>query len=71
MTSPKPITLTSGANPSPGLDPEPYVVVGTIPGGVTPQTAPTIDPAPADADAVAADLQTLVTALIAAGVLSA
>lgn len=39
--------------------------------GVTPQPAPAIDPAPVDAEAVAADLQALVTALTAAGVLTA
>lgn len=36
--------------------------------GVTPQTAPAIDATPADAAAVATDLQSVVTALIAAGV---
>lgn len=38
--------------------------------GITPQTAPTIDPAPADATAVASDLQDLVDALVLAGVLT-
>lgn len=31
MPSPKPITLTAGANPNPSLDPEPMVVVGDFP----------------------------------------
>lgn len=38
--------------------------------GVTPQPAPAVDPAPADATAVATDLQGLVDALVAAGVLT-
>ena len=39
--------------------------------GVTPQLAPAVNPAPVDAEAVAADLQALVTALTDAGVLTA
>lgn len=39
--------------------------------GVTPQPAPAVNPAPVDAEAVAADLQALVTALTDAGVLTA
>lgn len=67
---PKPVVLTQGANPNPSVDPQPFIAVGPIPGGVTPQAAPTIDPTPADDAAVATDLQAVVTALIAAGVLS-
>ena len=33
MTSPKPITLTSGANPNPSLAPEPLIIVGGMPAG--------------------------------------
>lgn len=69
-TSPKPVRLTTGPNPNPSLAPQPFVVVGGIPGTVTPQAAPTINAAPADATEVAADLQDLVDALVAAGVLS-
>lgn len=71
--APKPITLSSGANPNPAFDPQPYVVVdgGDFGSGVDPQAAPTIDPAPAAAADVAADLQTVVDALVAAGVLTA
>lgn len=28
---PKPITLTSGANPDPAFDPQPFIVVGGLP----------------------------------------
>lgn len=51
------------------LAPEPVVIYG-LAGGVTPQPAPAIDASPADATAVATDLQALVTALQAAGVLT-
>lgn len=70
MAAPKPITLTSGANPNPSVDPQPYVVVGGIAGTVTPQAAPTVNATPTDAAEVAGDLQDLVNALQAAGVLS-
>lgn len=43
MVSPKPVTLTAGLNPNPGLDPEPLIVVGTIP--VATPTALTVVPA--------------------------
>lgn len=51
----------------------PIALYGAGDGGdsVTPQPAPPIDPAPADATAVATDLQELVDALVAAGVLTA
>lgn len=68
MVASKPITLTqTDTNPS-SWEPKPYVVVGSIPGAVDPQAAPTIDDSPADAAAVAADLQAVVDALVAAGV---
>ena len=63
----KPVTLTTGANPNPHLAPEPLIVVG---GGIDPQVAPVVDDTPADAAAVAADLQSLVDALVAAGILT-
>lgn len=70
--APKPITLTVGDNPQPSLDPQPFVVVGGIPGTggpeITPQTAPAVDAAPEDPETVASDLQAVVAALIAAGV---
>jgi hypothetical protein len=67
----KPITLTTtAADDYEGPDPQPFTVVGD---GilVDPQTAPTVDTTPADATAVATDLNALRTALIAAGVLTA
>lgn len=73
MASPKPVTLTrvdSAGYTSP-LSPQPLLVVGEVPGGVTPEDAPTIDATPADATAVATDLQAVVNALIAAGVFTA
>lgn len=70
--APKPVTLSSGANPNPSLDPQPLVVVdGGDFSGVSPQTAPTVDDTPADATAVATDLQSVVDALVAAGVFTA
>lgn len=33
MPNPKPVTLTSGANPNPEYDPQPLVVVGGVPAG--------------------------------------
>ena len=39
MPSPKPVTLTAGANPTPGVDPQPFIVIGGVPGGVTRQAA--------------------------------
>lgn len=72
---PQPISLTQiDANNYTGYTPKPVVVVGDLPGvgaEITSQPAPAIDPAPADADAVAADLQSVVNALIAAGVFTA
>lgn len=71
---PKPIALTQvDAGDYTGPAPQPFVVVGDIPGGgggssITPQEAPVIDPEPADLEAVAAALQDVVDALIAAGV---
>lgn len=68
---PKPIALTQVDDEDyTGPAPQPFVVVGEIPGGsaITPQEAPVIDPAPADLEAAAAALQDVVDALIAAGV---
>lgn len=73
MPSPKPITLTqidTEEYTSPNA-PQPFVVVGSIPSTepeIDPQEAPSIDATPADAAAVAADLQAVVDALIDAGV---
>lgn len=69
MAKPKPITIEY-IDPSnyEGYTPQPFAIVGDAPAEVTPQVAPAVDPAPADADAVAADLQSVVDALIAAGV---
>lgn len=69
---PQPISLTQiDANNYTGYTPKPVVVVGSLPGvgaEITPQAAPTIDDTPTDAAAVATDLQTVVDALVAAGV---
>lgn len=64
MTSPKPIELSAGANPSPLFDPQPFIIV-------TDEAAPTVDATPADAAAVAADLQALVDYLTAIGIIPA
>lgn len=71
---PKPVTLTQidEGDYEGAFTPQPLVVVGDIPGaGITPQAAPAVDSTPADAAAVAADLQSLVDALVDAGVLTA
>jgi hypothetical protein len=63
--APKPFVLQDAV--ASGLDPQPISIDG-LPTGVDPQAAPTIDDSPADAAAVAADLQAVVDALVAAGV---
>jgi hypothetical protein len=72
MVAGKPVSLTQvSAEDYDGPAPKPLKVVGSIPGTaseISPQTAPTIDDSPADAAAVAADLQSVVDALVAAGV---
>jgi hypothetical protein len=70
MADPKPISVTYGANPTPNVDPQPFVIVGDAPAAFEPQEAPVIDDDPADAGAVAADLQAVVDALVAAGILT-
>ena len=60
----KPVTLTAGANPSPGLDPQPLVVVGGLP--VAPADVVNLTAVPAtfaDLAAVRTYLNTLVTQL--------
>ncbi len=72
MVRPQPITLTQiDAQDYEGYSPKPVQVVGSLPGAIDPQTAPTIDDTPTDAAAVATDLQSVVDALIAAGVFTA
>ena len=64
MAAPKPVTLTAGANPNPGLAPEPLVVVGGLP--VAPADVVNLTAVPASfADLAAAQtyLNTLVTEL--------
>lgn len=65
--APKPVVITTATSNPSSFDPEPLVAVGD---GVfvEPQEAPAIDDTPADAAAVAADLQSVVDALVAAGV---
>ena len=71
MSDPKPITVTrvSTAGYTGTYRPAPMLIVGD---GVEviPQAAPVVDATPADAAAVAADLQALVDLLIDAGVLT-
>jgi len=69
---PKPISLTQVSEESyTGLTPQPFVVVGDIPGAdFTPTEAPVINDEPADAGDVAADLQSLVDVLVQAGILT-
>lgn len=65
MASPRPITLTTGANPNPGLEPEPVIAVGGLPtkSQVTALTNVTAaDAAPAaDATPTKAEFDVLVT----------
>lgn len=70
---PKPITVEYVAPGSytGAFAPKPYAIIGEEPTAITPQAAPAIDDTPADADAVAADLQSVVSALVAAGVFTA
>lgn len=76
MADSKPISITQvDAGNYSGPTPKPYVVVGDIPGTggpeITPQVAPTIDPAPANEAANAAAIQDVVDALVLAGVFTA
>lgn len=68
--APKPITVeyVAPGDYTGAYAPKRYAIIGEAPTAIDPQTAPTIDDAPADAAAVAADLQTVVDALVAAGV---
>lgn len=70
---PKPITIEyiTPLNYTGAYAPKPYAIIGEEPAAIDPQPAPTIDDAPADADAVATDLQSVVDALVAAGVFTA
>ena len=72
MYGPKPISVTrvTADNYDGKYAPAPMLIVGD---GVevVPQTAPPVDSSPADAAAVAADLQALVDKLVDAGVLTA
>lgn len=69
MVAGKPVVFTQVDTESyTGPEPKPLEVVGAVPGGVEAQAAPVVDASPADATAVATDLQSVVDALIAAGV---
>lgn len=75
MASPRPyVVAASGPAEDAPAGAVPIDLYGQDSGGggavITPQAAPVINPSPADADVVAADLQALVTALTAAGVLT-
>ncbi len=73
QTSPRPyVVAASGDAQDAPAGAVPINLYGAGDGGavITPQPAPAVDPAPADTTAVAADLQALVTALVAAGVLT-
>lgn len=71
--APKPITVeyVAPGNYTGAYAPKPYAIIGEEPAAIDPQPAPAIDDTPADADAVAADLQSVVNALVAAGVFTA
>lgn len=71
--APKPITVeyVAPGDYTGAFSPKPYAIIGEAPTAIDPQTAPTIDDTPTDAAAVATDLQTVVDALIAAGVFTA
>lgn len=64
--APKPLDLQPYSDPS-GRAPKPVSIAG-LGDPVEAQEAPTIDSTPADPAAVAADLQSVVDALVAAGV---
>lgn len=73
MVSPKPITLTQVDTASyAGYTPQPFILVGELPeGAYTPAAFTAVDTTPADAAAVAADLEALRDSLIAAGFMAA
>lgn len=84
--APKPIALTAGANPTPGADPQPFIVVGGLPaagaarGGVlrgvavadqAASTLPTDFPSTkVQIDAVITKLNALLASLRTAGVIA-
>lgn len=63
MADPKPITLTQSATNPEAFDPQPFVVVGSIPVPAASVITLTAVPALADTAAVQAYLTTLVTQL--------
>ena len=69
--NPKPITLTQADTWTGAGDPQPFVVIGTGNDMVDPAAFVAIDDTPADAAAVAADLEAVRDALIAAGLMAA
>lgn len=76
MVAPKPITLTTGANPTPGFDPQPFVAVGGIPvatasasGGITRAPAQANSTA-TDVAGIVADFNALLAKLRTAGVIA-
>lgn len=65
--APKPYILQDAVDSA--FEPQPISIEGLV--NIDPQPAPTIDDSPADAAAVATDLQSVVDALVAAGVFTA
>lgn len=65
MPNPKPIRLVTGANPSPQLDPQEYVLVGTLPSAAVPTATATVNGtvkrAAAQPNSTATDVAGLVT----------
>jgi len=59
MVAPKPVALTSGANPTPSVDPEPLIVVGGLP-AATASASGGITRAPAQANSTATDVAGIV-----------
>lgn len=77
MVQPKPITITAGDNPSPGQDPQPFIVVGGLPaaspaiaGGVTQAAAVANATVSDDATSAATQLNALLAALRDAGIIA-
>ena len=68
---PKPITITQADTWTGAGDPQPLQVIGTGNAMIVPAAFVAVDDTPADAAAVAADLEAVRDALIAAGLMAA
>lgn len=72
MTSPKPITLSAGANPTPGVDPQPFVLTNAGDAVANVSTADGSDAATTQAlaNALKAKVNALLAELRQAGVIA-